>query len=167
MKVILASLRLIFLLISTTSTVAIATDESIRLGGLTTSVITVEEYNQSKKSKQNHNHDNDTLRLLSKDEFATRDTGDKCADRRVEIANSIQLIKDISFTGDLLGFLLPFVTIGSIGVILAICLFFAIPSGEYEKKEECSKIKKKKLTWLGVIEVYHKINEFCIIKKTR
>ena len=64
------------------------------------------------------------------------------------------------------GFLLPFVTVGSIGVILAICLFFAIPSGEYKKKEECSKIKKKKLTWSGVIEVYHKINHFCTIKKT-
>ena len=52
------------------------------------------------------------------------------------------------------GFLLPFVTVGSIGIILAICLFFAIPSGEYEKQEENSDLKTKKLTWSGVFQVH-------------
>ena len=53
------------------------------------------------------------------------------------------------------GFLLPFVTVGSIGISLAICLLFAIPSGEYEKLEESkdTKTKTKKLTWSGIFQV--------------
>ena len=54
------------------------------------------------------------------------------------------------------GFLLPFVTVGSIGIILAICLFFAIPSGEYEKQEENNDLKTKKLTWSGVFQVHYR-----------
>ena len=54
------------------------------------------------------------------------------------------------------GFLLPFVTIGSIGIILAICLFFAIPSGEYDIQEDCNDLKTKKLTWSGVFQVHYR-----------
>ena len=34
------------------------------------------------------------------------------------------------------GFLLPFVVTGCSGIVLAVLLVFAIPSGEYEKQNE-------------------------------
>ena len=52
------------------------------------------------------------------------------------------------------GFLLPFVSVGSFGLILAICLFFTIPSGEYDKKDGGSiESQKTKLTWGGIFRV--------------
>ena len=51
------------------------------------------------------------------------------------------------------GFLLPFVVVGSVGIVLAICLFFAIPKGEYEKRKDQNESNTKKLTWNGVFKV--------------
>ena len=42
---------------------------------------------------------------------------------------------------------------GSVGIILAICLLFAIPSGEYEKTEQSDNNRREKLTWAKVIQV--------------
>ena len=52
------------------------------------------------------------------------------------------------------GFLLPFVVVGSIGIVLAVCLFFAIPKGEYENREDLNESNSKKLTWAGVFKVF-------------
>ena len=62
------------------------------------------------------------------------------------------------------GFLLPFVTVGSIGIVLAICLCFAIPSGEYEKQNENNDLKNKKLTWSGVFQVHYRNEHGSILK---
>ena len=51
------------------------------------------------------------------------------------------------------GFLLPFVVVGSVGIVLAICLFFAIPKGEYENRKDQNESNTKKLTWAGVFKV--------------
>ena len=51
------------------------------------------------------------------------------------------------------GFPLPFISVGSVGIILAICLLFAIPSGEYEKSEPSDSNNREKLTWSKVIQV--------------
>ena len=52
------------------------------------------------------------------------------------------------------GFLLPFVSVGSFGLILALCLFFTIPSGEYDKKDGSNiESQKQKLTWGGIFRV--------------
>ena len=51
------------------------------------------------------------------------------------------------------GFLLPFVVVGSVGIVLAVCLFFAIPKGEYENREDQNESDAKKLTWAGVFKV--------------
>ena len=61
------------------------------------------------------------------------------------------------------GFLLPFVVVGSVGLVLATCLFFAIPRGEYEKKENHSPNNTKKLTWAGVFKVH---NDFSNLSST-
>ena len=47
------------------------------------------------------------------------------------------------------GFLLPFVVVGSLDIVLAICMFFAIPTGEYEKRADRNENNTKKLTWAG------------------
>ena len=52
------------------------------------------------------------------------------------------------------GFLLPFASVGSFGLILALCLFFTIPSGEYDKKHGSNiESQKQKLTWGGIFRV--------------
>ena len=52
------------------------------------------------------------------------------------------------------GFLLPFVVVGSLDIVLATCLFFAIPNGEYEKTEDRNKNNTKKLTMAGAFKVF-------------
>ena len=51
------------------------------------------------------------------------------------------------------GFLLPFVVVGSLDIVLAICLFFAIPNGEYERREDRNENITKKLKWAEVFKV--------------
>ena len=52
------------------------------------------------------------------------------------------------------GFQLPFVCVGSVGLILATCLLFVIPSEKYEGPENNNDIKRKeKLTWAEVLKV--------------
>ena len=53
------------------------------------------------------------------------------------------------------GFKSPFVCVGSVGLILAICLLFAIPSGKYEGPgNKNDNDRKEKLTWAGVMKVH-------------
>ena len=51
------------------------------------------------------------------------------------------------------GFLLPFVVVGSVGIVLAVCLIFAIPKGKYKNREYQNESNTKKLTWAGVFKV--------------
>ena len=52
------------------------------------------------------------------------------------------------------GFKLPFVCVGSVGLTLAICLLFVIPSGQYEGLENKNfSNKREKLTWTAVTKV--------------
>ena len=61
------------------------------------------------------------------------------------------------------GFLLPFVVVGAVGIVLAVCLIFAIPKGKYENREDQNESNTKKLTWAGVFKVctdtYQVMNE--------
>ena len=57
---------------------------------------------------------------------------------------------------DLGGFILPFLTVGGIGVILSICLLYVIPEGEYEKQDDVEQGKTQKLTWSNIIRVIRK-----------
>ena len=80
----------------------------------------------------------------------------------LNIMDTIFNIKYSSILGPVLGsslyslggFLLPFVSVGSFGLILALCLFFTIPSGEYDKKDGGNiESQKQKLTWGGIFRV--------------
>ena len=51
------------------------------------------------------------------------------------------------------GFSLPFISVGSVGIILAVCLLFAMPSGEYDKKADPDNSKADTLTWGSVFKV--------------
>ena len=62
------------------------------------------------------------------------------------------------------GFLLPFVVVGSVGIVLAICLFFAIPKGEYESRKNQNESNTKKLTWAGVFKVF--IDTYYVVNKS-
>ena len=51
--------------------------------------------------------------------------------------------------------------VGSVGLILATCLVFAIPSEEFEKPDNNNDYdREKKITWRGVMQVY--IVEECV-----
>ena len=84
----------------------------------------------------------------------------------------LSLMYDYLFSGPVIGsglyslggFLLPFVTVGSVGIILAICLFFAIPGGEYEKQNDHNELKAKRLTWSGVFRVRYRNEHVGILK---
>ena len=69
---------------------------------------------------------------------------------RIKFLSGPVLGSELYFLG---GFLLPFAVVGSVGFILAVCLCFAIPKGEYETKEDQQEKKKTKLTWSGVFKV--------------
>ena len=61
------------------------------------------------------------------------------------------------------GFLMPFVTVGSIGILLASCLLFVIPNDVHEKKVDNTINKKEKLSFSRIIKVLAKIYLFnCI-----
>ena len=62
------------------------------------------------------------------------------------------------------GFLLPFVVVGSVGIVLAVCLFFAIPKGEYENRKDQNESNTKKLTWAGVFKVC--TNTYYVVNKS-
>ena len=51
------------------------------------------------------------------------------------------------------GFMLPFLCVGCVGIILAVCLVYAIPTGEYDKKTDIKDHNTETLSWSNVLRV--------------
>ena len=51
------------------------------------------------------------------------------------------------------GFMLPFLCVGCVGIILAVCLVYAIPTGEYDRKNDIKGHNTEKLSWSNVLKV--------------